>query len=151
KWPELQALCHDEDVEAAAIGTFEPTGKLKLFYDGNAVGELDMHFMHDGRPDFVKRAEWQAPLTLPSPLSHRGEGGEQVGLQAPAQRPGSLGRQSPLSPRGRGGQGGEGDTAALLAILSSHSVCSKEWIVRQYDHEVQGGSVVKPLVGAGND
>src|SRR5262249_16912479 len=61
------------------------------------------------------------------------------------------GRQSPLSPRGRGGQGGEGDTAALLAILSSHSVCSKEWIVRQYDHEVQGGSVVKPLVGAGND
>src|SRR5262249_20289934 len=27
------------------------------------------------------------------------------------------------------------------------NVCSKEWIVRQYDHEVQGSSVVKPLVG----
>ena len=24
---------------------------------------------------------------------------------------------------------------------------SKEWIIRQYDHEVQGGSVIKPLVG----
>jgi phosphoribosylformylglycinamidine synthase len=31
------------------------------------------------------------------------------------------------------------------------NVCSKEWIIRQYDHEVQGGSVVKPLVGARED
>jgi phosphoribosylformylglycinamidine synthase len=40
---------------------------------------------------------------------------------------------------------------ALLAILGHYSVCSKEWVVRQYDHEVQGGSAVKPLVGAAND
>lgn len=36
----------------------------------------------------------------------------------------------------------------LKAILGSLNVCSKEWIIRQYDHEVQAGSVVKPLVGA---
>ena len=41
--------------------------------------------------------------------------------------------------------------SALLAILGSPTVCSKEWVVRQYDHEVQGGSVVKPLVGVAND
>ncbi|MAG55565.1 MAG: phosphoribosylformylglycinamidine synthase subunit PurL [Planctomycetes bacterium] len=35
----------------------------------------------------------------------------------------------------------------LLAILSDPNVASKEWIIRQYDHEVQAGSVVKPLVG----
>ncbi|MEX2139294.1 MAG: phosphoribosylformylglycinamidine synthase subunit PurL [Pirellulales bacterium] len=40
---------------------------------------------------------------------------------------------------------------ALLQILGSLNVCSKEWVIRQYDHEVQGGSVVKPLVGANND
>jgi len=39
----------------------------------------------------------------------------------------------------------------LLEILSSYNVASKEWVIRQYDHEVQGGSVVKPLVGVGND
>ncbi len=39
----------------------------------------------------------------------------------------------------------------LLKILSSLNVCSKEWIIRQYDHEVQGGSVVKPLTGIAND
>ncbi|MGB3241280.1 MAG: AIR synthase-related protein, partial [Candidatus Omnitrophota bacterium] len=42
-------------------------------------------------------------------------------------------------------------TPSLLKILSSWNVCSKEWIIRQYDHEVQGGSVLKPLVGVDND
>jgi phosphoribosylformylglycinamidine synthase subunit PurSL len=35
----------------------------------------------------------------------------------------------------------------LRDILSSWNVCSKEWVIRQYDHEVQAMSVVKPLVG----
>ncbi len=42
-------------------------------------------------------------------------------------------------------------TPDLLNLLSSWNVCSKEWIIRQYDHEVQGGSVLKPLVGVNND
>jgi len=40
---------------------------------------------------------------------------------------------------------------ALLKILGSWNVCSKEWVIRQYDHEVQGASVLKPLTGANND
>jgi phosphoribosylformylglycinamidine synthase II len=39
----------------------------------------------------------------------------------------------------------------LKSILGSLNVCSKEWIIRQYDHEVQAGSVVKPLVGVNRD
>lgn len=39
----------------------------------------------------------------------------------------------------------------LKSILGSLNVCSKEWIIRQYDHEVQAGSVVKPLVGVHRD
>ncbi len=42
-------------------------------------------------------------------------------------------------------------TADLCRILGSYNVASKEWIIRQYDHEVQGGSVIKPLVGLAND
>ncbi len=38
-----------------------------------------------------------------------------------------------------------GDT--LKKLLSRWNICSKEYVVRQYDHEVQGGSVIKPLVG----
>ncbi|HIN95603.1 MAG TPA: phosphoribosylformylglycinamidine synthase subunit PurL, partial [Planctomycetes bacterium] len=39
----------------------------------------------------------------------------------------------------------------LCRILGSLNVASKEWVIRQYDHEVQGGSVIKPLVGIDND
>ena len=35
----------------------------------------------------------------------------------------------------------------LLAMLDRPNICSREWITRQYDHEVQGASVLKPLVG----
>jgi phosphoribosylformylglycinamidine synthase II len=39
----------------------------------------------------------------------------------------------------------------LVGILASWNICSKEWVIRQYDHEVQGGSVLKPLTGVKND
>ncbi len=41
--------------------------------------------------------------------------------------------------------------SALLSLLASPNISSKEWIIRQYDHEVQGMSVVKPLVGVRAD
>jgi len=44
-----------------------------------------------------------------------------------------------------------GWTGDLLKILGSLNVASKHWVIRQYDHEVQGGSVIKPLVGVQND
>ncbi|MEK6654924.1 MAG: AIR synthase-related protein, partial [Thermodesulfobacteriota bacterium] len=40
---------------------------------------------------------------------------------------------------------------AMKEMLSRLNICSKESVVRQYDHEVQGGSVVKPLTGVVND
>jgi phosphoribosylformylglycinamidine synthase len=42
-------------------------------------------------------------------------------------------------------------TSLLLAMLGRLNICSKESVVRQYDHEVQGGSAVKPMVGAMED
>ncbi|MBU0651952.1 MAG: phosphoribosylformylglycinamidine synthase, partial [Proteobacteria bacterium] len=40
---------------------------------------------------------------------------------------------------------------ALKQMLARLNICSKESVVRQYDHEVQGGSVVKPMTGVVND
>ena len=42
-------------------------------------------------------------------------------------------------------------TDYLKRLLSHYNICSKEWVIRQYDHEVQGGSVLKPLVGRKDD
>jgi phosphoribosylformylglycinamidine synthase subunit PurSL len=39
----------------------------------------------------------------------------------------------------------------LHDLLGRFNICSKESVIRQYDHEVQGGSVLKPLTGIDND
>jgi phosphoribosylformylglycinamidine synthase len=119
-WPALQALCAGEDVEATAIGRFEATGRLRLFYQNHLVGDLDLRFLHGGRPPVVRVATWRAPETAPAAGTPRANASIDLGQ-------------------------------TLLKILSSLNVCSKEWIIRQYDHEVQGGSVVKPLVGVHDD
>jgi len=41
--------------------------------------------------------------------------------------------------------------ALIMDVLARPNICSTEWIARQYDHEVQGASVIKPLVGAQQD
>ncbi len=129
-WPALEQLCASEDVEATVLGTFEATGKLRLRYQGQQVAELDMQFLHDGRPPVVRKATW-----IPSAQHHSQSPEREQRVEAPvAHAPGS-----------------EDFNETLRKILSSYNVCSKEWIIRQYDHEVQGGSVVKPLVGVRDD
>ncbi len=39
----------------------------------------------------------------------------------------------------------------LSKLLSSLNICSKEYIVRPYDHEVKGSTIIKPLSGIKND
>ncbi len=39
----------------------------------------------------------------------------------------------------------------LKTMLGRLNICSKEYIIRQYDHEVRGGSAIKPLVGVERD
>lgn len=41
--------------------------------------------------------------------------------------------------------------ATLRHMLGRLNICSKESVVRRYDHEVQAGTVVKPLTGVVND
>ncbi|MCD6300048.1 MAG: phosphoribosylformylglycinamidine synthase subunit PurL [Dehalococcoidales bacterium] len=113
---ELLDLFASEDVEAAVIGEFTSNRRLQLFYQGNLVGDLDMKFLHGGRPQVEREAVWEQPQHIEPDFACPSDLGE-----------------------------------SLLMILGSWNVCSKEWVIRQYDHEVQGGSVLKPLVGKDND
>ena len=132
-WPVLQELCAGENVEATAVGRFESTGHLRLLYRGNQVADLDMKFLHEGRPPIVR----QATIGRAGGVSSRsGEANE--GYDTALRRLAPPARQDSL-------------TDILLEILGSYNVCSKEWIIRQYDHEVQGGTAIKPLVGARDD
>jgi phosphoribosylformylglycinamidine synthase subunit PurSL len=117
-WPALQSLCASEDVEATVLGTFESTGRLKLFFEDLPVGDLDLHFLHEGRPPIVRQARWTP------------------NAKSPEQKPKAAAVDF---------------NAVLQQILSSYNVCSKESIIRQYDHEVRGATMIKPLVGVNLD
>ena len=45
----------------------------------------------------------------------------------------------------------DSDADAILQMLSDPNVASKEWAVRQYDHEVRAATVVHPMVGPLNE
>lgn len=113
----LMNIFKSEDVEATVIGKFTKTKKLRLYYKGHKVSDLDMSFLHDGLPRVNRKAVWKPKKQDKKVLPRK---------------------KSDL-------------TDDLLKVISTWNVCSKEWIIRQYDHEVQGGSVLKPLVGVEND
>ena len=58
---EFIAVFESEEVEASAIGTYTDTGRLVLRYEGEVVGDMSMHFLHEGTPRPTRRAEWIAP------------------------------------------------------------------------------------------
>ncbi len=138
-WDQFRMLCASEGVEAAAIGQFTTSHRLVLTYKRNVVADLAMSFLHEGRPPVVRKATYQAPATMPLTKAVA----EVVRLQTPSHgAPNS--DESGYVPNQRFNDD-------LKAILGSWNVCSKEWVIRQYDHEVQAGSVVKPLVGVLRD
>jgi phosphoribosylformylglycinamidine synthase len=152
-WEELSGLCASEGVEATVIGKYVPTGRLLLKYQDEVVADLEMEFLHDGRPPVVREAVYTPlppqPMTRVSPRPPAGEG---QGVRASDARTENNVERCPHPGPLPEGEGTSGDyTEVLLKILGSLNVASKEWVIRQYDHEVQGGSVVKPLVGAAND
>jgi phosphoribosylformylglycinamidine synthase len=119
KVQELLRLAEGEDVEATVIGTFgTPKKELVLNYRGTEVGRMGMHFVHGGIPMPTRKA------VVTERKSYAKAGGKSQAVKT-------------------GGQFKE----RLLGALAHPNVASKHWIIRQYDHEVQGGSVIKPLIG----
>lgn len=116
----LREICDQEGVELADLGHFgTPDRTLDLFFQGTQVGQLTMEFLHEGLPMPTRKATWHAPVLRGS---------------LPAAANATLAR--PVSD-------------SLRTLLSHPDIASKHWIIRQYDHEVQGNTIVKPLVGPG--
>lgn len=123
-WERLKAIADEQEIEAVCIGTFEADGRLNLFYGEQLVASMAMDFLHDGIPRRRLKATWQ-------------------------------GNRDPLGTRHdsslRNAANGSSDPAdALLRLLAHPDIRSKEPVIRRYDHEVQGGTAVKPLTGAEN-
>ncbi len=122
----LQAICDKHGVEMCDLGVFGGEGndnaELILRFERIEVGRLSMHFMHEGIPQSTREAVWV--------------GG--VGWEESSERPNVQTSTSVLQPH---------VSDVLLDLLSHPNIASKQWIIRQYDHEVQGRTVIKPLTG----
>jgi phosphoribosylformylglycinamidine synthase len=116
--PALLDLCRSEDVEATVIGHFTGDHRLKVTHRDATVVDLSMAFLHDGRPQRVLEAVWDTAAA-----QHTRDQAQFV-------------------------VGGSSLDETLKALLAHPNIASKEPIIRTYDHEVGGRTVVKPLVGA---
>ena len=109
---ELFELAKLMEVELSDIGQFTDSGYLDIRYEEEKVAYINMHFLHEGVPQKIMYAEWDA-LDLKEPE---------------------------ITPQ-------ENYSETLLKLMSSLNICSREHIIRQYDHEVKGKTIVKPLMG----
>ncbi len=117
----LRELCRRDDVELFDLGHFTGAGRLVVRKTGVPVLDLSCFFLHHGIPQ--RRLKAAAPGSS-SPLS--------ASLPAPASAP----------------VPGPAIREALAAVLSHHSVASKEWAIRRYDHEVRGATRIGPFCGS---
>jgi phosphoribosylformylglycinamidine synthase len=119
KMPEFLSMAERRGVEVSDLGEFTQTGRFEIYYAEKLVARLSLEFLHHGGPKLELNAVWngKAPV-FKSPMEPSREAIESFETQ-----------------------GGK----ALLHLLSRPNIASKEWLIRQYDHEVQGTSVIKPL------
>ena len=118
----LGALCAEEDVEVSEIGRFTGDGRLRVTHKRGP--EAERATVADLDMEFLHGG---VPRIVRKARWAPPEYFEPVEKDHP----------DPAS--------------SLTRLLSSWNVASKEWTIRQYDHEVQGGSVLKPLQGVLND
>jgi phosphoribosylformylglycinamidine synthase II len=123
---KLQELCNTYNVELTDIGEFSGSGRLMVRHEGKVVLDLSNEFLHHGIP------QRQLKAVIGDQLSVNREQRSVISDQETA-----VGEQWP----------GE----MLLRLLAHPNIASKASVIRIYDHEVQGGTAVKPLTGVEND
>ncbi|WP_165423511.1 phosphoribosylformylglycinamidine synthase subunit PurL [Ktedonosporobacter rubrisoli] len=126
---ELRAICAIEEVELSVLGSFTDDQRLTVNSKGQTVANIEMEFLHHGIPSRHLEAVWSSKPA-------QTDGRDTEGYLKNDDLAQSI--SVSLAP-------------TLLALLRHPDISSKEEVVRRYDHEVQGATVLKPLVGrAGN-
>ncbi|MDA0802904.1 MAG: AIR synthase-related protein [Planctomycetota bacterium] len=118
KLARLQSICDAHGCELSVLGTFgSDDGCIRLLWHGTEVGSLDTHFLHEGIPEPTRVAVWDPAYN------------------------------AQFAPARSKKEAGPGLLGTVRTLLAHPNIASKAWIIRQYDHEVQGGTMVKPLQG----
>ena len=122
---ELLELARRRGVEATVVGEFTDSGRVTLGWKGETVADIDLTFMHEGVPRMQLPAQWIPADSRLAAVADtvRESGASKVRADA------------------------FDASTTLLQLLAEPNITSKESLIRQYDHEVQGQTVIKPFVG----
>jgi phosphoribosylformylglycinamidine synthase len=133
------ALAKRRGVEATAVGTFTDSGTVEIYYGDRLLGLIDLEFLHNGLPPMELHAAWKPREDI---QTADGKDDRSATGSIPSFRP---------RPRFEQAEGSPPLEELLEALLADPNIASKEHLVRQYDHEVQGHSIVKPFTGKNSD
>ncbi len=151
---KLIEIAKKHSVEYQIIGEFNDSMKGKIIYnDENGVekfAEIDLKFLHDGIPKYKFRSEEPVyrEITQDEMNSILGNG---VCAKFIRSQDGEKCLASDMV-SGHFDQRNFPDRDLkedIISILSNKNISTREDIVTQYDHTVQGGSIVQPIQGAG--
>lgn len=117
KVKQFLTVCKKYNVEASVMGEFDGSKKLRVFYNREKVADLAMDFLHHGLPQRHMVAT------------------KQIGKTFEKKKIISLPRNKTEW------------VQVLKNVLSNGNICSKEPIVRLYDHTVQGTNILQPYSG----
>jgi len=113
-------LAKERGVEASVVGEFTDSGFLHVRYNNEVVANLSMHFLHESL----------IPMKLSASFDPTKAAAHWIKKSVPKFKlPGTNYEE------------------ILFTLLRSPNVRSHEHLVRRYDHEVKGATIVKPYTG----
>jgi phosphoribosylformylglycinamidine synthase subunit PurL len=90
-WPEVERLCTRWDLDATVIGEVSEGGRLRVFFDGEAVGDVPVSALTDGCPRYD--LERTRPARLSGPRSFSPAADPSAALRALLGSPGIASRR----------------------------------------------------------
>jgi phosphoribosylformylglycinamidine synthase len=130
--PALQKIADTYETEIFILAKADGKKRLRVLHHGHAVCDLHVEALHEA-PRREMRARWESGATSQVARSASSNTGRQDACP-------TFITLAPVS-----------YTAALKSILADFAIVSREPIIREYDHEVQGNTMLKPLAGASGD
>lgn len=120
KADEFLELSKKRGVTSTILGEFTSTGVLAVHYEDKLVAELDMEFLHEGVPQLELEATWSRDAYTYKNWF------EEESLKTKV----------------------TSIAECTYQLLGQENIASKDYWVRQYDHEVKGATLIKPFSGA---
>jgi phosphoribosylformylglycinamidine synthase len=139
---EVMDIFRKWDLDAVVIGRVREGAHMRVIHNGETVADIPVVALTDEAPRYERpmeadvRGQMSDVSSQSSVVGGQNQGDDATRIEASEQRIASNGQRTTGN--------GQNHTAALLQLLASPNLASKQWVYRQYDHMVRTNTVVLP-------